>query len=83
MLSKCCPNFTVDPWDTLDSLYDLNCNHITVFHGGTKSSGGGTKSSGFTTHVRITTEICHEILQKGEFISFDSMNTGSLLVVSC
>ena len=60
MLPKCCPNFTVDPWDTLDSLYDLNCNHITVFHGGTKSSGGGTKSSGFTTHVRITTDNIHE-----------------------
>ena len=57
MLPKCCPNFTADPWDTLDSLYDLSCNHITVFHGGTKSSGGGTKSSGFTTHVRITTEM--------------------------
>ena len=26
------------------------------------------------------TKICNEILQKGEFISFDSMDTGSLLI---
>ena len=66
MLPKCCPNFTVDPWDTLDSLYDLNCNHITVFHGGTKFSGGGTKFSGFTTHVRITTDIQTQNWRCGE-----------------
>ena len=41
MLPKCCPNFTFDPWGTLDSLDDLNCSHIILFQGGFKFSVGG------------------------------------------
>ena len=33
MLSECCLNFSVDPRDAMDSLYDINRNRNTVFRG--------------------------------------------------
>ena len=57
MLPKCCLNFSVDPRDAIDSLYDINRNRNTVFRGVLKPPVGGTKTSGFSAHVRITTDM--------------------------